>query len=62
MDKVINIGIPHIGEKIFENMDTQELIKCLHVSKFWKELAENVLFKRWRGKYFWRAKVEKQKL
>ena len=52
MDKVINFGIPNVGEQIFKNMTTQELIKYLLVSKTWKELAENVLFKRWRGHIF----------
>ena len=50
MDKVINLGIPHVGELIFESIDTPGLIKCLEVSDAWKVLAENVLIKRWRGK------------
>ena len=52
MEKVINLGIPHVGEKIFRSMDTPGLIKCLEVSKTWKVLAENVLIKRWKGKMF----------
>ena len=52
MDKVINLGIPHVGELIFENIDTPGLIKCLEVSETWKVLAENVLIKRWKGKIF----------
>ena len=52
MDKVINLGIPHVGELIFENIDTPGLIQCLLVSETWKELAENVLLKRWKGKMF----------
>ena len=52
MDKVINLGILHVGELIFENFDTPGLIKCLEVSQTWKILAENVLLKRWKGKIF----------
>ena len=52
MDKVINHGMPHIGEQIFESIDTPGLIKCLEVSETWRELAENVLVKRWKGKMF----------
>ena len=50
MDKVINHGLPHIGERIFESIDTHGLIKCLDVSQTWRDLAENVLVKRWKGK------------
>ena len=50
MDKVINLGMPHIGELIFESIDTPGLIKCLEVSETWRELAGNVLVKRWKGK------------
>ena len=52
MEKVINIGIPHVAEQIFESIDTPGLIKCLEVSQTWKFLAENVLIKRWKGKMF----------
>ena len=41
MEKVVNLGIPHVGEKIFESIETPELIKCLDVSRTWKVLAEN---------------------
>ena len=50
MEKVINLGIPHVGELIFESIDTPGLIQFMLVSKTWKELAENVLIKRWKGK------------
>ena len=50
--KVINLGIPYPGEIIFESIDTPELIKSLEVSQTWKEVAENVLIKRWKGKMF----------
>ena len=50
MDKVINLGIPHAGELIFESIDTPGLIQCALVSETWKVLAENVLAKRWKGR------------
>ena len=62
MEKVINRGIPHVGEKIFRSVDTNGLIQCLSVSSTWKELAENVLLKRWNRKIFRLVRVEKQKL
>ena len=52
MENVINLGIPHVGEQIFESMDTPGLINCLEVSQTWKVLAENVLIKMWKGKMF----------
>ena len=52
MDKVINLGIPHIGELIFESIDTDGLFQCLSVSETWKVLAENVLMKRWKSRMF----------
>ena len=33
LDKVINLGIPHVGELIFESITTPELIKCMEVSE-----------------------------
>ena len=52
MEKVINLGIPHVAEQIFESIETDGLIECLKVSETWKVLAENVLIKRWKGKIF----------
>ena len=52
MDKIINLGIPHIGEQIFESIETEGLIEFLKVSETWKNLAENVLIKRWKGKIY----------
>ena len=52
MDKIINLGIPHVGEQIFENLDTDNLVQFLKVSRTWKVLAQNVLLKRWKGKMF----------
>ena len=52
MDKVINLGIPHVAEQIFESFDTPGLIKCMEVSETWRELAGNVLIKRPKGKIY----------
>ena len=49
LNKVINLGIPHAGEQIFESIDTPELFQCALVSETWKILAENVLIKRWKN-------------
>ena len=50
LDAIINLDIPHIGEKIFENLETDDLIQCLKVSSTWKILAEKILLARWEGK------------
>ena len=52
MDKIINLRIPHVGENIFENIGTDELCQYFLVSQTWKVLAENVLLKRWKSKFF----------
>ena len=62
MDKIINHGIPHIAEQIFDNIETQGLIECLKVSETWKVLAENVLMKRWKGKMFYACYVGETKV
>ena len=49
MDKVINLGIPHVAELIFESLDTLGLIKCMEVSETWTVLARSVLVKRPEG-------------
>ena len=46
MDRIINLRIPHIGEKIFKCMDIPELIHSLYVSKTWRHLAEGIFLKR----------------
>ena len=45
IENIINLGIPHVAEQIFESMKTQELFKCL-VLETWNILAGNVLIKR----------------
>ena len=52
MDKIINLGIPHVAELVFESIDTPGLFQCALVSETWKVLAENVLLKRWKGRFF----------
>ena len=59
MEKVINLGIPHIGEQIFESISTDELIKYSMVSETWRVLAEHVLLKRWNGRFFEACQVGK---
>ena len=48
MDQIINLGIPHVGEHIFQSIATVKLLEFLSVSQAWKVLAENVLFQRWK--------------
>ena len=47
MEKVINLAIPHVGEQIFESIETDDLTQLLEVSHAWKVLALNILLKRW---------------
>ena len=46
MDKVLNSGIPHVGERIFKLLDNIDLVRCIAVSKYWKRLSENELMER----------------
>ena len=39
-----------MAENIFGSIDTPELFQCALVSETWKDLAENVLIKRWKGR------------
>ena len=53
LNAIINRGIPHVAELIFESIDTPELLSCMEVSETWKELmAKYVLMQRWKGKMF----------
>ena len=36
LNEIINLGIPHVGELIFESIDTPELFQCTLVSETWK--------------------------
>ena len=51
MDTIINIGIPHIGEQIFQSLGIVDLIRCKSVSETWKGLIENDLCKKVLEKY-----------
>ena len=62
MDKIINLGIPHVAELVFASIDTPGLIKCLEVSETWRELVGNVLIKRWKNECYGHVKSDKQKL
>ena len=62
MDKIINLGIPHVGEQIFEGLDADNLMQCLEVSQIWKSLGENVLLKKWEGKMFEACETGKTKI
>ena len=59
---MINPGIPHLGEQIFESLDTDDLIQCLKVSKAWKSLAEKILLKRWKSKFLTACKDGKAEI
>ena len=50
MNSVINLGVPHLGEQIFDYIDTPTLIQFRFVSHTWKIIAENVLVNRWKDK------------
>ena len=51
MDTIINVGIPHIGEQIFQSLEIVDLIRYKSVSETWKGLIENVLCKKVVEKY-----------
>ena len=36
LNEVINLGIPHVGELIFERIDTPELLSCMEDRKLGK--------------------------
>ena len=48
MDKVINLTFEHIGETIFETIETVDLLQLRLVSSTWKKLVDNVLVKRFK--------------
>ena len=47
---IISLGIPHVGEQIFQEFNTCDLIACLSVSHTWKKIAEKILIKKWKDK------------
>ena len=44
-------SIPHVGQQIFEYVGTPDLLQFRKVSETWKEIAEEVLVKRWRDNW-----------
>ena len=62
LDNVINLRMPHIGEQIFESINTDDLFCVMKVSEIWKILAENVLLKRWKGEILQACKIGKTKV
>ena len=62
MDKIINLGIPHIGEQIFKGLDSEDLVQCLEVSQTWRALAETTLLSKWKGKILEACRTGKTKI
>ena len=48
MEKVVNLGIPHVAENIFGNLTDDQLLECLKVSKTWESIALEIIALRWR--------------
>ena len=46
---IINIGIPHVSDSIFGHLSDSDLIQCQNVSKLWKLICQDVIYKRWKG-------------
>ena len=59
MDKVINQTFGHIGENIFENFETLELLQLRLVSSIWKDIIDNVLVKRFKEIVFFSCYIGK---
>ena len=59
MEQIINLGIPHIGEQVFEILHTSDLLQCLLVSNAWKTLAQKLLKRRLNEKVeaLWNGKI-----
>ena len=49
IDEVINLGIPHVAEQIFESLETDDLIQYSKVSETWKILAGRIFLSKWKG-------------
>ena len=57
MDKIINLGIPHVAEQIFINCGLDDMLEFQKVSKTWQVLTEEIiLFHSWKGKMHWACK------
>ena len=53
MDKIINLGIPHVAEQIFEPFGIKDLNECLRVSETWKEIGGEFAVKKWKDNFHW---------
>ena len=62
LEHVINLGIPHVGEQIFQSISDDTLFQCLKVSETWKILAENVLAPKYKGKMYEACKTGKAEI
>ena len=65
MENVINLGIPHVGEQIFANLETETLVQCFNVSQTWRVLARPgvlTLLQEWKGKMFDACKTGKSSI
>ena len=49
MDKVINLGIPHVAETILGYLSDCQLLECSKVSETWKYVSEKVSYFRWKN-------------
>ena len=60
MDKIINLGIPHVAEQIFKQCGLEDLLQFQKVSETWQILTEDfILFHKWKGKVHWACTVGK---
>ena len=53
MDKIINLGIPHVAEQIFEPFGIMDLNECRRVSETWKAIAGEIVLNGWKDHVFW---------
>ena len=37
----VYLRFPHLGQQIFEQLDSENIVKCLKVNKPWKTFIEN---------------------
>ena len=52
LSDVINLGIPHVAEQIFDSLATDDLVQCQKVSHSWNGLLSKrvSLLKQWKGR------------
>ena len=70
IDRVINLGLPHVAEKIFKSLGADDLKQCQKVSKTWMVLSEEILakkilfqqWKQWKGHLLDACKKGKTKI